>query len=442
MSVTWASLLEDASQNANSTTQAKNILVLGDEGVGKSTLVAKLQGRKSVPEDRPLGTGMEYSYFDVKDEESEDVIERMGCFVMNGSADASYMLQLVVTPELLKNVLVMMVVDLSRPWLIMDSLEKWSNALGEHLEPFASNEQMEKIKSDRVKAFQTYREDGIDGKKESTEEEVVLDLDEGVLETNFGLPIIVAVTKSDSVESLSADFDYHQEHLDFIQLHIRRFCLKHGAALVYVGKGAKNREPLYRSLLHAAYNKPLNIKPNIADNDAIFVPCGWDNPTKINVLTDSFQSIKVDDGFNDQIKDQSSSMNVNSSPTVEAEDVQEFLKKQQPLLGAPQARPANDAPPATSSRPAPAATTSNTRPVRAVGAAARPTSSAAPSASGSTPTRSATRTSSRPPAGGNDGNQDVLADFFNSLLQKKGTGGGSGSDAGAGAGASRRAAPK
>ena len=48
----------------------------------------------------------------------------MGCFVLNGTADASYMLQLVMTPELISDALVMMVVDLSRPWLIMDSLEK------------------------------------------------------------------------------------------------------------------------------------------------------------------------------------------------------------------------------------------------------------------------------------------------------------------------------
>ena len=104
--------------------------------------------------------------------------------------------------------------------------------------------------------------------------------------------------------------------------------------MVYLGKAGKNKEPLYRSLLSAAYEKPLNVANNISDNDAIFVPSGWDNPNKINVLTDSFQNIKVDDAYADQIKDQSSSFGGNTAANVEAEDVQEFLKKQQPLLGA------------------------------------------------------------------------------------------------------------
>ena len=76
-----------------------------------------------------------------------------------------------------------------------------------------------------MKAFQTFVEtlqEGIDGKKEgAAEEEVVLDLDEGVLETNYGIPMIVVATKSDAIESLMQDQDYKQEHLDFIQLHIR-----------------------------------------------------------------------------------------------------------------------------------------------------------------------------------------------------------------------------
>jgi dynein light intermediate chain 1 len=423
MSVSWASLLEDASQTANAQNGAKNILILGDEGVGKTTLVSKLQGRKGVAEDRPLGTGMEYTYFDVKDEESEDVSERMGCFVLNGTADASYMLQLVMTPELISDALVMMVVDLSRPWLIMDSLEKWSNAIGEHLEPFISSDKMEALKAKRVKAFQTFVEtlqEGIDGKKEgAAEEEVVLDLDEGVLETNYGIPMIVVATKSDAIESLMQDQDYKQEHLDFIQLHIRRFCLKHGAALVYLGKAGKNKEPLYRSLLSAAYEKPLNVANNISDNDAIFVPSGWDNPNKINVLTDSFQNIKVDDAYADQIKDQSSSFGGNTAANVEAEDVQEFLKKQQPLLGAK----IKEAP--EPAKPTPATTANPVRPrvTSAGGAGAKP--SARPAARAATPGKTPSKAGAKPGGKGDGQNQDVLADFFNSLLQKKGGAGGS-----------------
>ncbi len=42
----------------------------GDEGAGKSSLIARLQGRKHANEEFAQGTGLEYSYMDVKDEDS------------------------------------------------------------------------------------------------------------------------------------------------------------------------------------------------------------------------------------------------------------------------------------------------------------------------------------------------------------------------------------
>lgn len=43
----------------------------GDEGSGKSSLVARLQGRKLDERENPLGTGLEYAYVNVKDPEQE-----------------------------------------------------------------------------------------------------------------------------------------------------------------------------------------------------------------------------------------------------------------------------------------------------------------------------------------------------------------------------------
>lgn len=42
----------------------KSVLVLGDQSVGKTTLIAKLQG----VEDPKKGSGLEYAYIDVRDE--------------------------------------------------------------------------------------------------------------------------------------------------------------------------------------------------------------------------------------------------------------------------------------------------------------------------------------------------------------------------------------
>ena len=44
---------------------------VGDERAGKSTLLHRLQGRKQGGDDGLKGTGIEYTYLDIKEEETE-----------------------------------------------------------------------------------------------------------------------------------------------------------------------------------------------------------------------------------------------------------------------------------------------------------------------------------------------------------------------------------
>lgn len=176
-------------------------------------------------------------------------------------------------------------------------------------------------------------------------------------------------------------------------------------------------------MLNLAYGRSLKSKANIADNDAIFVPCGWDNPTKINVLTDSFQSIKPEDAYNDQIKDQQLGSHNKNAPTVEAEDVQEFLKKQQPLLGSSKVKdPAAGKPEPQKERTPAALITPRAATASRVSSGGGNTGGRASPAGGVTRTP---KTPTKAAAGGKkDDNQDKLADFFNKLLQNKGSGAG------------------
>ena len=48
----------------------------GNEGTGKSSLVARLQGKKYDPRDHPMGTGLEYSYLEVSDDDTEGGLNR------------------------------------------------------------------------------------------------------------------------------------------------------------------------------------------------------------------------------------------------------------------------------------------------------------------------------------------------------------------------------
>lgn len=60
-----SSILEEVQNQGNTKLPSnKNVLVLGDNETGKTTLVAKLQG----VEDPKKGSALEYAYIDVRDE--------------------------------------------------------------------------------------------------------------------------------------------------------------------------------------------------------------------------------------------------------------------------------------------------------------------------------------------------------------------------------------
>lgn len=60
-----SAILEEVQNQGNTKLPSnKNVLVLGDNETGKTTLVAKLQG----VEDPKKGSALEYAYIDVRDE--------------------------------------------------------------------------------------------------------------------------------------------------------------------------------------------------------------------------------------------------------------------------------------------------------------------------------------------------------------------------------------
>lgn len=166
---------------------------VGDEGVGKSALIEGLRGKNQGILERQ-GTGLEYTYLEAREEESEDIIDRVGIYTLDGDEDHSVFLQSVVTKDTLADVVVLIVVDLSRPWLIMDSLQKWSRVLADHLETLGAEETLETLKAEQVNTFRTYTENQDDAKRDG-EETILLELDEGVLTSNHGIPLCIIGAK-------------------------------------------------------------------------------------------------------------------------------------------------------------------------------------------------------------------------------------------------------
>ncbi|GCB61739.1 hypothetical protein scyTo_0011368, partial [Scyliorhinus torazame] len=331
----WTSILSEVSTRSRSKLPTgKNILVLGEDGSGKTTLMAKLQGA----EHNKKGRGLEYLYLNIHDEDRDDHT-RCNVWILDGELYHKGLLKFAVSGDNMKNTLAVFVADMARPWTIMDSLQKWASVLREHIDKLKMPpEEMREMEQALVKEFQEYvePEEGTHGSPQrrapvsgQDEEEVVLPLGENVLTHNLGIPVLVVCTKCDAVSVLEKEHDYRDEHFDFIQSHIRRFCLQYGAALIYTSiKEEKNVDLLYKYLVHKMYDFQFTTPALVVEKDAVFIPAGWDKDKKIAILHENFATVKQDDTYEDIIVKPVVKKPVHDKE-VAAEDEQVFLMKQQ-----------------------------------------------------------------------------------------------------------------
>ncbi|XP_007895753.2 cytoplasmic dynein 1 light intermediate chain 1 [Callorhinchus milii] len=417
----WSSILSEVSTRSRSKLPAgKNILVTGEDGSGKTTLIAKLQG----VEDYKKGRGMEFLYLDVHDEDIDDHT-RCNVWILDGDTYHKGLLKFAITPENVKDTLLILVMDMSRPWIAMDSLQKWTNVIQEHIDKLKiPPEEMKEMEQKLVNDFQEYEEPGKElpvspqrrnTPKETSEESVVLPLGSDTLTHNLGIPVLVVCTKCDAIGLLEKEHDYRDEHFDFIQLNIRRFCLKYGAALIYTSlKENKNIDLVYKYLVHKLYEFPFHSSVLVVEKDAVFIPAGWDNEKKIGILHENFQSLKDDDNFEDIISKPPVRKFVHEKEIL-SEDDQVFLMKQQSFLAKQ---------PLATGRPVdPSA--------RMPGSSPRtPSRSGAGNVVNVTPISAGSKKMDPNIKGA--ASEGVLANFFNSLLSKKTGSPGGGSSGGGG----------
>ena len=73
-----------------------------------------------------------------------------------------------------------------------------------------------------------------------------------------------------------------------------------GAALFYTSvKEKKNIDKLYKYIVHKCYGYPFTSSAAIVERDAIFIPAGWDNPKKADILLENLHRLKSTDNYSD-----------------------------------------------------------------------------------------------------------------------------------------------
>ena len=78
-----------------------------------------------------------------------DFLDRMGVWILDGVIWHSQLLPFVLTKSSIDHTMVMIVVDMSQPWGIMDSLERWAEVLRKHIETLGIPEKVKKEMRER-----------------------------------------------------------------------------------------------------------------------------------------------------------------------------------------------------------------------------------------------------------------------------------------------------
>ena len=112
----------------------------------------------------------------------------------------------------------------------MDQLQNWASLLQDHIDKLTlTSEQVKQYQSASWHRWQTYTEPGDEletlassptKRPSRTVMEAADELEplpEGTLARNLGLDLIVVINKTDYMADLEKDYDYKDEHFDFIQ---------------------------------------------------------------------------------------------------------------------------------------------------------------------------------------------------------------------------------
>lgn len=340
----WSDILQEVQNSTKKTPPAKSVILLGDNESGRSTLISRMKGVESISK----GIGLEYHYIDINNEEDRDDTQKLSIWVPDGDGSNTSLLKFALNETNFENTLVALVVSMSTPWSIMDSLQKWAKILTDHINKLnIPDAKRNEYLKQQCRVFQTYQDP--DDKQDpliaaasklrvsedaADNDDDLLPLDPAILSKNLGIPIMVIVTKSDSISILDKENEYRIEHFDFIQYHIRRFCLDYGASLFYTTiKDKRTFDKLLKYLTHKLYNFSYSFSTSVVDREAISIPSGWDNEGKINILLESSTTLKSDSAFSDVISKPSIRKPTQRDvETVIAVEDQDFLSRLQLVL--------------------------------------------------------------------------------------------------------------
>eukprot|EP00668_Euglena_longa_P029503 GGOE01036854.1.p1 GENE.GGOE01036854.1~~GGOE01036854.1.p1 ORF type:complete len:429 (-),score=105.31 GGOE01036854.1:179-1408(-) len=294
----WQRLLNDFHPLKVGERREASVVVLSSPGCGAGGLISRLQGRD--PSDHRGGYALQYSFQTVTMDGDDDALGLLHFWHLE-TPQYSDLLRVVLTPEQLLQTTVLITVDLSAPHSIMTTIEEWCRRVETIVsEVLAAAPHLALALQQKAAQYLTSQQASPDSPQEDGPSKAPARKPGG------GLPIVVVGTKADQAEAVvmrdSAAVLWGQigskppaHVLNFIQLHLRKWCLANGATLVYTSLVSNWNTLLLRNYLyHRAFGAPLPKTPT-GKSEGVYIPWGSDSLEEMNKLeVDSITNTPMD----------------------------------------------------------------------------------------------------------------------------------------------------
>lgn len=233
-----------------------------------------------------------YTYQDVLDADHEDTLARLSLYLLNTPTPSfTPLLKPYLTPRTLPNMLIVILLDWSHPWLWLRQLREWIRVLRSLVSSL--DDESKDVMEENINNWRD-RGRGVGGSSDNTgngsSETVTIPLGPGEWDEPLGIPLCVVCQNADKIEGLERERGWKEEEFDFVLQYLRTVLLKHGASLVYTMPSAPGS---LQTLIHSSLGiksmlKQKQLKHNVIDRDRVLVPPNWDSWGKIRVLREGF----------------------------------------------------------------------------------------------------------------------------------------------------------
>jgi len=348
---TWQDLLEKSASIGWGTSKVRTstLVVVGDRQSGKSSVLNKFANRVTDTKN-PSEFILDYSYINATNRfnlDKDEIASRMKVWQLDDRNHWSLLAKL-LSPSDLTNAAFVITVDLSKPWDIVSSLEKWIDVLKQVSEKVMSQSTAE-LQKDMKKKISQYVQTYVESTEKkgdttleiSGEEKKAIVIDEAVPKVNLGVPLIIMGTKADYYSRVLAKSSA-DEKFEHVVRRLRAIALDHGAGLVFTsafGEGSS-----VQVLQDYVYTRALGLpQPHaakvlgVADDCGIFVPAGFDNATllatKVSSRSGWTDATPLAEIFAEVNESKKGKPDASKEALIMAEDNEAFFKSLREQLG-------------------------------------------------------------------------------------------------------------